>query len=1152
MSFVHLHLHSEYSLLDGACRLKKMVRSVKDKGQNAVAVTDHGNMFAAVDFFKAAKEVGIKPIIGCEIYVASRTIYDKTVEYDSRSNHLILLCKDETGYRNLIKLVSVAWTEGFYRKPRIDHELLEKYHDGLICLSACLAGEIPQAILNDDIKKAYETAKYYNNLFGEGNFYLEMQYHFIENQAKVNDALLKISSDLNIPLVATNDCHYIDKADSEMHSVLLCIQTGHTLEDEDRMEFQTEEFYIKTESEMRELFPNIPQALSNTQIIADKCNFEFDFGNTKLPHFEVPNGENHFEYLKRHCYDGLYKNYGNNPSPDLFKRLDYELDVINKMGYVDYYLIVNDFVQYAKSNDIPVAPGRGSGAGSLAAYCIGITGIDPIKYNLIFERFLNPERVSMPDFDIDFCKERRHEVIEYVIRKYGADHVAQIIAFGTMAAKAAVRDVGRVLNMPYSTVDMVAKQIPFEIGMTIDKALSVSSELKKRHDNEPQIKRLIDMAKSIEGMPRHATTHAAGVVITRNPVDSYVPLAKNDDAVVTQYTMTRLEELGLLKMDFLGSRNMTVLHSTKQLILEKNPGFREEIINYEDNKVFEMISQGYTDGVFQFESAGMKNMLMQLKPERIEDLIAAISLYRPGPMDSIPTYIHNRHNPQDVKYKHPMLKEILDVTYGCIVYQEQVMQIFRTLAGYSLGRADIVRRAMSKKKKDVMEHEKHIFIYGECGKNGEVIVDGCVRRGIDEKIASEIFSEMESFASYAFNKSHAAAYSVVSYMTAWYKYYYPKEFMASLLTSVLDGSTRLPVYIEECNRMKIKILPPHVNTGENGFTVHEDSIAFGIRAIKNLGNQFIDEIVKERKKSPFKSFYDFCSRMYGKSMNIRAVESLIKAGALDGLGANRHQMLMSMKSIIDGIEEERRYNLEGQLSFFDDENVSVQNGYDYPKAEEFSFQDLLYMEKEVTGLFLSGHPLLEYQPYIKEIKCDRIADILDNGQSYTNKKVRIVAVIDFVKTISTKNGDLMAFVVIEDMTGSMEMIVFPNTFAEHNKKFMVGNIVEILANVDIKDEEEPKLLCDSLKLSPKEPVKNVSQNKKGPQRIFIKLPSKNSKEYKYVNKLIAVFEGTSPVSLYYADTKTYEHLPHKYDLYLNDVLVKELKRVLGENAVVIK
>ncbi|MEF2919075.1 MAG: DNA polymerase III subunit alpha, partial [Acutalibacteraceae bacterium] len=820
MSFVHLHVHSEYSLLDGACRISKLVDRAKENGANAVAVTDHGNMYGAIDFYKEAIKKGIKPIIGCEVYMATRSRFDKTTEHDRHNYHLVLLCENNTGYQNLIKLVSKGWTEGFYGKPRIDKELLEKHHEGLICLSACLAGEIPQNLLHGDYTKARELANYFRNLFGKDNFFLEIQNHKIKEQLIVLPQLIQLSEETGIPLVATNDCHYIDKSDSQTHNILLCIQTNHTINDEDKMEFQTDEFYFKTEEEMTQLFSTVPQAISNTQLIADRCNVTFEFGKTKLPHFEVPDNRDHFEYFRDECYKGLYKHYGTSPQQSIVERLEYELGVVNQMGYVDYYLIVNDFIQYAKRNGIPVGPGRGSGAGSLAAYCIGITGIDPIKYNLLFERFLNPERVSMPDFDVDFCTERRQQVIDYVVRKYGEDHVAQIITFGTMAAKGGIRDVARAMAMPYSVADGVAKLIPNELHITLKKALEISKEFKDRYDTDYEVHKLIDTAMAIEGTPRHASKHAAGVVITEMPVNEYVPLAKNDDAVVTQYTMTTLEELGLLKMDFLGLRNLTVIDDAEKMIKQKNPSYSESNIDEKDKPVFKMLSQGNSEGVFQFESGGMKSVLVQLKPESVEDLIAVISLYRPGPMDSIPKYIENRHHPEKITYKHPLLKDILEVTYGCIVYQEQVMQIFRSLAGYSLGRADIVRRAMSKKKKDVMERERDIFINGLVNENGDIEVEGCLRRGVDKVTANSIFSEMESFASYAFNKSHAAAYATVSYKTAWLKCHYPREYMSALLTSVLDNFSKLASYTEECSRLGIRVLPPHINYSETAFAVH--------------------------------------------------------------------------------------------------------------------------------------------------------------------------------------------------------------------------------------------------------------------------------------------------------------------------------------------
>ena len=941
MAFTHLHVHSEYSLLDGACRIDRLVCAAKKLNYSSLAITDHGVMYGVIDFYRACKKHGIKPIIGCEVYVAPRSRFDKTFDFDKEYYHLVLLCENNKGYENLIKLVSKGFVDGFYNKPRVDMELLEKYHEGLICLSACLAGEVPSALLKSDYNTAKNVALKYQQIFGKDNYFIELQNHGIKEQDETNPQLIKIAREIGAPLVVTNDCHYIEKSDANMHQILLCIQTNHTINDDDKMEFQTEEFYLKSEEEMRSLFPKLSDAFDNTALIADRCNVTIEFGVRKLPEYKVPDNQDHFEYFKNLCYKGLYKRYGNNPAQSLIQRLNYELNTIKSMGFVDYFLIVSDFVNFAKSVDIPVGPGRGSGAGSLCAYCIGITGIDPIKYNLIFERFLNPERVSMPDFDIDFCKRRRGEVIDYVIRKYGADHVAQIIAFGTMAARGSVRDVGRALAMPYQSVDQVAKLIPTDLNMTIKKALTISSELKNSYDTDPEVRNLLDVAMSIEGMPRHITIHAAGVVITDKPVSSYVPLSKSDDAIVTQFTMTTLEELGLLKMDFLGLRNLTVIDDAVKMIKESDPSFDIEKIPENDKAVFNMMSSGNSDGVFQFESQGMKNVLTQLKPTSIEDMIAVISLYRPGPMDSIPMYISNRHNPSNIRYEHPLLENILDVTNGCIVYQEQVMQIFRTLAGYSLGRADIVRRAMSKKKHDVMEKEKQIFIHGLVSDDGTVEVEGCLRRGVDEKTALSIFSQMESFASYAFNKSHAAAYANVAYQTAFLKCHYKKQYMAALLSSVLDNQNKMATYITECQRLGVLVLPPHVNESDSNFTVTHGNIRFGLTAIRNLGKNFIDSLVRERKKSAFKSFYDFCKRMNSNGLNIRALESLIKCGALDRLGANRRQMLSVMKTVMDDLEYDRRKNAGGQMSFFNMSQLKEEVTIEIPEMEEFELMELL-------------------------------------------------------------------------------------------------------------------------------------------------------------------------------------------------------------------
>ena len=1177
MSFVHLHVHSEYSLLDGACRISRLPSVAKKLGQKALAITDHGVMYGVIDFYRACKKEGIKPIIGCEVYVAPRTRFDKTFEFDKEYYHMVLLCKNYKGYENLIKMVSKGFTEGFYNKPRIDNSLLEQYHEGLICLSGCLAGQIPQKLLKNDYMGAKETALYYKNIFGE-DFYLEIQDHGILEQKQTNPHIIRLSKELDIPLVVTNDCHYIEKEDSETHRILLCIQTNHTINDEDKMEFQTNEFYLKSEEEMRSLFKDLPEAYENTQKIADKCNVEFEFGVRKLPHFDVPNNEDHYEFFKRNCYNGLYKHYGNNPSKELIDRLEYELSTISRMGFVDYYLIVNDFVQYAKSQGIPVGPGRGSGAGSLCAYCIGITDVDPIKYNLLFERFLNPERVSMPDFDIDFCKERRGEVIDYVVRKYGYDHVAQIIAFGTMAARGAIRDVGRALAIPYASVDRIAKLVPFDIGITIKKAMGLSSELKSAYNNDPQVKTLLDIAMALEGMPRHATMHAAGVVITEQPVSNYVPLSKNDDNTVTQFTMTTLEELGLLKMDFLGLRNLTVIDDAVKLIKEKEHDFNIDNISYEDKAVFEMMSQGNSEGVFQFESQGMKNVLTQLKPESLEDMIAVISLYRPGPMDSIPTYIENRHNPAKVKYKHPLLKNILDVTYGCIVYQEQVMQIFRTLAGYSLGRADIVRRAMSKKKHDVMEKERQIFIEGLTDDNGNILVEGCLRRGVDRKTAMSIYDEMESFASYAFNKSHATAYAMISYQTAWLKCHYPREYMASLLTSVLDNQNKLAGYISECSRLGIKVLPPHINESYYGFTVAGNDIRFGLLAIKNLGRQFIDFIIYERKQSGnFKSLNDFCERMYDKTMNSRALESLIKCGAIDNLGANRRQMLAVSKMILDSIQFESRKNVKGQISLFDtDEDTKASGEIAMPDLPEFSVSERLFMENEVAGMYLSGHPLNEYDEYAKIARTDRIGSIIsmEADSSYKDgQTVRVLAIVSKVKTQVTKNNKMMAFVNVEDQYGMAEMLVFPNVFDEYGLYFREGNIIDIVATVNIREDEDPKIICNKVKLVTKDtkpeplktyadyrnnreqvkaPTANRPVNPQKPKTLYIRIDNLESKSFKKAKRLLEIFEGRTPVVFYLTDTNKKLQAPQNLWVDLNAVLINELKKQLGDDNIVAK
>lgn len=1142
MSFVHLHVHTEYSLLDGACRLDRLCSVAKERGQNAIAITDHGNLFGAVDFYKEAKKQGIKPIIGCEVYVAARSRFDKVHGVDSNRHHLVLLCENETGYKNLIKLVSSAWVDGFYTKPRIDRELLEKYHEGLIALSACLAGEIPKLILNSEYLKAKETALWYSELFGKDHYYLEMQNHSIPEQMIVNEALIRLSNETGIPLVATNDVHYVNKEDAYTQKILICIATNHTVDEENSLEFTSDNFYLKTETEMRDLFPQTQSAIENTQKIADMCNFDFEFGKTKLPNFTVPDGYSHYEYFKMKCYDGLKKRYGDNPDSLYIDRLEYELSVIENMGYVDYFLIVADFIQYARDNGIPVGPGRGSGAGSICAYCMGITNVDPIKYNLIFERFLNPERVSMPDIDVDFCYERRQEVIDYVIDKYGYDHVSQIITFGTMAARAAIRDVGRAMGMSYATVDNVAKKIPRTLGITIEKALNESDELKVLYDSDEKTKELIDTAKSVEGMPRNSSTHAAGIVITDRPVSDYVPLAKNDDSVLTQFTMTTIEELGLLKMDFLGLRTLTVINDCVKMVKKKNPEFDIDNISYDDMNVYSLFTNGLTDGVFQCESSGMKSVFMRLKPTNLEDIIAVISLYRPGPMDSIDSYIQNRHNPEFIRYKTPMLKDILDVTYGCMVYQEQVMQIFRSLAGYSLGRADIVRRAMSKKKHKVMEEERAFFC------------DGCAKNGISNQIANEIFDDMSSFASYAFNKSHAAAYAVVAYRTAYLKYYYPCEFMASLLTSVLDNSDKIANYIDDCKKNGIEILPPNVNLTYKNFTVAPNgkkAIMFGLLAIKNLGHDFIDTIIAERERNgQFTSFYSFCKRVHGKGFNRRAVESLIKSGALDGLGSNRQEMLVNLSSVIDDLDSTKRRNLDGQIGFFDLLNNDTASEFRIKSFTEFPLETLLMYEKETTGLYISSHPMERYTQLKKKLKCDSIAEITtDDTDVYSrysdSASVKVMGIISSVTKKQTKNGDTMAFITLEDTDGSVEVIIFPKLYSKYANIIYNGNVLMLGGRLSVKEEERAKIILDFA-----ESAEQVEANQVKKIGLFIRTENENTEIYKKCNDIISLCpSGEMPVYFYFSSSKKY--FPCK-KISLNDFTVNNLKAIAGEKNVILQ
>ncbi|MBQ7957412.1 MAG: DNA polymerase III subunit alpha [Clostridia bacterium] len=1157
MGFTHLHLHSEYSLLDGACKIGEVIERAVELGQSSLAITDHGVMYGAIDFYKKARSAGIKPIIGCEVYVAPRSLDKKEKAFDNERYHLVLLCKNETGYKNLIKMVSESWTRGFYGKPRIDKSLLEKHHEGLIALSACLAGEIPRAILANDIDTAIEKAMWYKTIFGD-DFYLEIQNHSLQDELRVISGMRTVSDKTGIPLVATNDTHYVRKEDAKIQEVLLCIQTNNTVGTPTGMSFETDEFYLKSYDEMCQAFPDDIDAVERTQEIADKCNLDFEFGKTKLPHFEVPDNEDHFDYFKRQCFGGLVKRYGENYPKEYEERLLYELETINKMGYTDYYLIVHDFIAYAKSHDIPVGPGRGSGAGSLAAYCIGITGIDPMKYSLIFERFLNPERVTMPDFDVDFCYVKRGQVIDYVINKYGYDHVAQIVTFGTMAARAAIRDVGRALGMSYANVDRVAKLIPRELNITIDAALDMSPELVEIYNSDVEVKNLIDTAKSVEGMPRHASTHAAGVVITRDAVDTYVPLALNDNAVVTQFTMTTLEELGLLKIDFLGLRYLTVIDNAEKAVRKKYPDFDIEKIDLKDKATYELFSKGLTDGIFQLESGGMKNVLTQLRPDSIEDIIAVISLYRPGPMKSIPTYIENRHNPHKIKYSTPLLKDILDVTYGCIVYQEQVMQIFRTLAGYSFGRADIVRRAMSKKKHDVMEKERKNFVYGLKNEDGTTECIGAVNNGVDEKTANEIFDTMSDFSQYAFNKSHAAAYAFLAYRTAYLKTHFPNEYFASLISSVLEDSNKVSGYIAECSRLGIKIIPPDVNVGFDDFTVEGNDILFGMLAIKNLGRNAIKAIIREREEGgKFESFSSFCFRMYGKDLNKRAIEALIYSGALDSLDLNRRQMITVLPEVMAQAETDGKILASGQMGLFGDE-VEL---YDVkaPDISEFEISDKLAFEKEYTGIYISGHPLAHYDSVKKALKADSIGEIIretsaDNETGVSryrdNTRVNILAIITSVKKKVTKNNDTMAFLTVEDTDASMEVIVFAKNYIDYINLLSVGNVLLIGGRLSVREDEDCKLVCENISVAP-EKVNIQPAKKKENKGIYFRVKNKDCDEYKKIQHVLDVFDGNMPVYYYFTDdNKLVRHHSRLCDV--NDSMLKELKRIVGDKNIGIK
>lgn len=1150
--FVHLHVHSEYSLLDGACRIKDLVSKAKAMGQTSIAVTDHGNMYAAVEFYNECKAQGIRPIIGCEVYVAPRGRFDKVPRIDAHPYHLILLCKNETGYQNLIKLVSIGYTEGFYSKPRVDIDCLKKYSDGLICLSACLAGEVARKLTNSDYEGAKSTALLYRSIFGEDNYYIEVQNHRFADQQRILPQQFKLSRETGIPLVATNDVHYINKSDAKAQSILMCISTGKTVIDPKSLEFPTEEFYLKSTDEMAELFPYNLESISNTVKIAEMCNFEFEFGNTKLPYFKIEGNQSNEEFFRNLCYKGLAERYSN-PEKQVYQRLEYELDIIIKMGYTDYYLIVWDFIKYAKNNDIPVGPGRGSGAGSLCAYCIGITGIDPIKYNLLFERFLNPERISMPDFDVDFCIDGRQRVIDYVTEKYSSDHVAQIVTFGTLKARAAIRDVARAMALPYQLGDTVAKLIPREINVTLESAVKNSPELRKLMLEDPKVFELIEMAKRIEGMPRNCSTHAAGIVITKEPVSHYVPLQQNDEQRVTQYTMTVLESLGLLKIDFLGLRNLTVIRNCEKLVQKFKPDFSIENIDYNDVAIFSMLSKGDTYGVFQFESAGMTATIMKLQPESLEDLIAVISLYRPGPMDSIPTYIRNRHNPQLITYKTPLLKNILEVTYGCIVYQEQVMQIFRELAGYSYGRADIVRRAMSKKKHKVLEDERKSFIFGDINPDGTVNCVGAVAKGVPEKIANEIFDDMISFASYAFNKSHAAAYATVAYQTAYLKCHYLKEYMAALMTSVLlDGTGKLIEYCNDCEKNRVKLLRLDINKSDEGFKSEEKGIRFALLAVKSLGKGAIQAIIAEREKNgDYKSLSDFCFRCAGKDINTRAVEALIKSGAFDCFPENRRQMIQNYESVLNSATKAKRNEVSGQYDFFGEASNETAFDYQLPPAEEYDTDSLLEFEKEALGLYISGHPLNAYNGFSCASQHDKITSLLETDSNdefiaTENQKVKILAMLRSKKLFTTKNGGRMSFTVFEDDTAMIEVIIFPNMHEKISSHLIENSIFEIRGHISIKDDEEPKIIADEI-ITLQNYITKCKDN-----ALCVKVKSGNRQLIENVKKFALSNQGKGKLYFYFEDLRKMSALKDLNGFDISEQNLKELQNILGEKNVAFK
>ena len=1146
MNFAHLHVHTEYSLLDGSNKIKEYVARVKELGMNSAAITDHGVMFGVIDFYRAAKAEGIKPILGCEVYVAPGSRFDKEIgTNEDRYYHLVLLAENDKGYANLVKIVSKGFVEGYYYKPRVDLELLEQYHEGIIALSACLAGEVQRNLVRSMYEEALRAAKRYEDIFGKGNFFLELQDHGIPEQGIVNQQLLRLSQDTGIELVATNDVHYTFAEDEKPHDILLCIQTGKKLDDENRMRYEGGQYYVKSPEEMAALFPYALQALENTQKIADRCNVEIEFGVTKLPRYDVPEGYTSWEYLNKLCFEGLERRYAP-VTEELKERLNYELGVIQTMGYVDYFLIVWDFIKYARDHDIMVGPGRGSAAGSIVSYTLGITDIDPIRYQLLFERFLNPERVSMPDIDIDFCFERRQEVIDYVVRKYGADRVVQIVTFGTMAARGVIRDVGRVMDLPYAFVDSIAKMIPTELNITLTKALNMNPELKNVYENDPQVKELIDMSLRLEGLPRHTSMHAAGVVISQKSVDEYVPLSLGaDGAVTTQFTMTTLEELGLLKMDFLGLRTLTVIQNATRLA-EKSTGKTIDMhtIDYNDKAVLDSIGTGRTDGVFQLESSGMKSFMKELKPQNLEDIIAGISLYRPGPMDFIPQYIKGKNDKDSITYDCPQLEAILKPTYGCIVYQEQVMQIVRDLAGYTLGRSDLVRRAMSKKKGDVMQRERQNFVYG----NEEEGVPGCIANGISERVANKIYDEMIDFAKYAFNKSHAAAYAVVAYQTAYLKYYYPVEFMAALMTSVIDNPGKVSEYIYACRQMGIQILPPDINKGEGNFSVDHGKIRYGLAAIKSIGRPVIEAIIRERESGgEFTTLKNFIERLSSKEVNKRTIENFIKSGAFDSLTGTRKQKMMIYIQILDQVNQEKKYSMSGQMSLFDFVDEDQKSDFDIPLPDvgEYEKANLFAFEKEVLGVYVSGHPLEEYEQRWRRSISATTLDFQPDEES-GHSKVRdgareVIGGLIAAKTIKhTKTNKVMAFLTLEDLLGTVEVVVFPKDYEKNKQYLEEDQKIFVRGRVSEEDESASKLICESI--VPFEEMKKELWIQYGNKAEFLK-------EEQNLYEMIKTSEGKDTVVIYCKEEKAIKRLPMNRNVGIDQILLGRLTNYYGENRV---